>query len=197
MQIAGTHTAAMPNLHRNSLEDLVKHLGRYPDRAFIFVREGLSYAADLVHGPETAMQRQLHEYLSAHQMDWNDLIAKYHGGLLPEPVVEAIDAAGGCEKLNRHISGRELCWGLRDFALKRWGMLARVVLESWNIRTSRDFGRIVFGFIELDMMQKQADDSIEDFDDIYTFEEAFDEPFRAGLLDNENETAENDEEPDS
>jgi len=175
----------MPTEPAHTLEDLVKHLGRYPDQAFLFVREGLSYAAERVHGEETPIQRQLHEYLAGQQMDWHDLIAKYHAGQLPEPVVEAIDAAGGVEKLNRHVTGRELCWGLRDYALGRWGMLARVVLESWNIRCSRDFGRIVFGFIDLNMMQKQPEDTIEDFDEVYSFAEAFDEPFRAGLLDNE------------
>ena len=60
---------------------------------------------------------------------------------------------------DRHVGGRELCWALRDYALLRWGLLARVVLESWNIKSSSDFGRIVFGFIDFDMMRKQDDDS--------------------------------------
>ena len=158
-------------------------MGRYPDTAFIFVREGLSFAAEQIHGPETRIQHEFHDFLVANHMDFNDLVAKYHAGQLPEPVMNAIEAAGGCEQLNRHISGRELCWGLRDYALKRWGFLARAVLESWNIRATLDFGRIVFGFIDADLMQKQADDTIEDFQDVYSFEEAFDEPFRTGLLD--------------
>ena len=86
-------------------------------------------------------------------------------------------AAGGCEKLNRHVGGAELCWGLRDYALNRWGMLARVVLESWNIQSTDDFGRIVFGFIDLDLMQKQAGDKIEDFQKIFSFDDAFRTPF--------------------
>lgn len=160
-----------------SLQDLVEHVGRYPEPAFLFVREGLSYAAERVHGTETEAHRHLHQYLALHHMDWNDMIARYHTGELPEPVVEAIEAAGGCEKLNRHVCGSELCWGLRDYALRRWGMLAQVVLESWSIKSTNDFGRIVFGFIDLDLMQKQADDKIEDFDSIYRFEDAFRVPF--------------------
>ena len=160
-----------------SLEDLVEHVGRYPEQAFLFVREGLSYAAEKVHGLETDAHRHLQLYLAEKKMDWNDMIAQYHAGQLPEPVVEAIEAAGGCEKLNRHVSGAELCWGLRDYALKRWGMLARIVLESWNIESTDDFGRIVFGFIDLDLMQKQVGDKMEDFEKVFSFDEAFRVPF--------------------
>ena len=160
-----------------SLEDLVKHVGRYPEQAFLFVRDGLAFAAERIHGRETEAHRHLQLYLAEKKMDWNDMITQYHAGQLPEPVVEAIEAAGGCERLNRHVSGAELCWGLRDYALKRWGMLARVVLESWNVKSTDDFGRIVFGFIDLDLMQKQDGDRIEDFEKVFLFDEAFRVPF--------------------
>ncbi|MFQ5494615.1 MAG: Minf_1886 family protein [Phycisphaerae bacterium] len=164
-----------------TLQDIVKHVGRYPEEAFVFTREGLGFAADQIHGPETDAHRALQQFLIQNDLDWNDLIARYHTGELPEAVVAAVQAAGGCEKLNRHVGGRELCWGLRDFALQRWSLLARVVLESWNIQSTRDFGRIVFGFIDFDMMRRQEDDTLDDFNDIYSFREAFDEPFRNGL----------------
>ena len=54
-------------------------------------------------------------------------------------------------------------------------MLAKTVLEGWNIKQTNDFGRIVFGFIDFDMMRKQPEDNPEDFDDIYNFNEAFDQ----------------------
>ena len=160
-----------------SLEDLVEHVGRYPADAFLFIREGLGHAAERIHGPETDAHRLLHQFLMEHELDWSELVAQYNAGELPEPVVGAIEESGGCDKLNRHISGRDLCWGLRNFALKRWGMLARVVLESWNVKSTADFGRIVFGFIDLDMMRKQPDDRLEDFDGVYDFREAFDQTF--------------------
>ena len=161
-----------------TLEDLVKHLGQYPEEALLFVREGLSFAADRLHGPETEAHRALAHYLADKDLDWNDLISRYYAGELPNPVVQVIDAAGGCEKLNRHVSGRELCWALRDYALQRWGLMARVVLESWRIRSSADFGRIVFGFIDFDLMRKQDEDQIEDFNNVYAFDEVFETPFR-------------------
>lgn len=161
-----------------TLQNLVEHLGRYSEQAFHFVREGLSRAAQQVHGPETEAHRRLQDYLLANQIDWNELVSKYHSSQLPPEVIEAIDEAGGYEKLNRHVSGRELCWVLRDYAVQRWGMLARLVLGSWNITTTEDFGRIVFGFIEFDLMQKQEDDCIDDFTDVFSFDEAFTSPVR-------------------
>jgi uncharacterized repeat protein (TIGR04138 family) len=155
------------------LQKLITQLGRYTEPAFHFVREGLSRAAHQVHGPETEAHKRLQAYLLDHDLDWNDLVARYHSSALPPEVVDAIDEAGGYDRLDRHVGGRELCWALRDYAVHRWGMLARLVLESWNITTTADFGRIVFGFIEFDLMQKQEDDSIDDFTDVYSFDEAF------------------------
>ncbi len=165
----------MVNEPSRTLRDLVDHVGRYPEDAFLFVREGLSHTADQIHGPETEAHRQLHQYLLRNDLDWSDVIAQYHAGELPDTVVDTIDAAGGCDRLDRHVNGRELCWGLRDYATKRWGMMARVVLESWNVRCTKDFGRIVFGFIDLDMMRRQSDDSLEDFNEVYNFAEALDQ----------------------
>lgn len=157
-----------------TLRELVRHLDRYPEDAFLFVREALSFASDKIHGEETDVQRHLHHFLLQYDMDWPDLIVKYHAGELPESIVEAIDEAGGCDKLNRHISGRELCWAIRDYALQRWGHMARTVLGSWNIRHTNDFGKIVFGFIDFDMMRTQPDDRLEDFEDVFRFEDVFD-----------------------
>ena len=162
-----------------TLSELAKRLGRYPEEAFLFVREGLGFVTDKLHGPETPAHQALHEFIVSEELDWNDLATQYYNGSLAGPVVEAIDAAGGCDNLNRHVSGNQLCWGLRDYALSRWGMLSRAVLDTWNIRSTDDFGRIVFGFIDCDLMQKQPEDTLEDFEDVFSFEEAFDETYRS------------------
>lgn len=163
-----------------TLRDLVEHLGRYPEDAFLFVRDGLTYTADRLHGPETEIHRKLQQYLNANSMDWNDFCQQYEAGTLPKSLVKSINSAGGLEKVNRHVSGRELCWGLRDFALERWGLLARTVLESWRVTDTGDFGEIVFGFIDFDLMRKQPEDDVEDFKEVYSFQEAFEEPFYIG-----------------
>jgi len=72
-----------------------------------------------------------------------------------------------------HVTGQQLCQALREEALDRWGMLARTVLEKWNIRSTMDFGNMVYLLIDHDLMQKTEDDSIEDFRDVYDFDEAF------------------------
>ena len=73
----------------------------------------------------------------------------------------------------RHVSGQQLCAGLRALALEHWGPLAQAVLSSWNIHATRDFGEMVFLLIGLSLMGKQDSDQIEDFDDVYDFQEAF------------------------
>jgi len=74
----------------------------------------------------------------------------------------------------RHVSGHELCYGLRDYAVRQYGDLARLVLHRWNIDRTEDFGRIVFGMVEAGLLRKTDDDSIEDFQGVFHFDEAFD-----------------------
>ncbi|MHC5108594.1 MAG: Minf_1886 family protein [Planctomycetota bacterium] len=170
---------------RETFREMVKRVGLYREEAFHFVREGLGHAAEHVHGPETDAHQLLQRFLISEQLDWAELIERQLSGELPDSILEAIEQAGGIEKLDRHITGRELCWGLRDYALKRWGMLARTVLESWNVRQTADFGRIVFGFIECDLMQKQPGDTKADFDRVFEFQEAFDNAYHPMARDDE------------
>ena len=86
----------------------------------------------------------------------------------PEPQMLNPALAG-----KRHVTGQQLCEGLRDLAIRRWGLLARTVLNSWNIRTTLDFGRIVYALIENDLMQKTEGDSLDDFRDVFDFDQAF------------------------
>src|SRR6478735_3848674 len=59
----------------------------------------------------------------------------------------------GKTRASLHVGGKDLCEGLRDLALIKWGMLARTVLSRWNIRRTVDFGRIVFAMVEHGHMQ--------------------------------------------
>lgn len=73
----------------------------------------------------------------------------------------------------RHVSGQQLCLGLREFAIERFGPLAPCVLRHWNITRTEDFGRIVYALIEAERLAKSPDDSIDDFHAVYDFDEAF------------------------
>ncbi|MCA9286560.1 MAG: hypothetical protein KDA22_15150 [Phycisphaerales bacterium] len=74
---------------------------------------------------------------------------------------------------SRHVSGQQLCMGLRDYAISQFGLLAPTVLEHWHIRRSDDFGRIVFAMIEHGLMSKTEEDTLDDFRGVYDFDEAF------------------------
>ncbi|MEO1235638.1 MAG: Minf_1886 family protein [Planctomycetota bacterium] len=74
---------------------------------------------------------------------------------------------------SRHVSGKMLCEGLRDFALQQYGLLAGTVLRRWHVTRCEDFGQIVFAMVESGMMHKTDDDSIDDFRDVFSFRDAF------------------------
>ena len=69
-----------------------------------------------------------------------------------------------------HISGQDLCKGLGELAIEKWGRLAMQVLNSWQIKKTRDFGEIVYLLIEHQWLSAQPADSIDDFNDVYDFE---------------------------
>lgn len=77
---------------------------------------------------------------------------------------------------SRHVSGTQLCMGLRDHAIDRYGLLAKSVLNKWGIYETRDFGSIIFALVDAGLMRTTDEDSIEDFEDVYDFAEEFASP---------------------
>jgi len=77
----------------------------------------------------------------------------------------------------RHISGQELLEGLREYALKEYGPMARTVLGEWGVHRTEDFGEIVFNMVEHGIFSKTNTDSREDFQGGYDFDQAFRDPF--------------------
>lgn len=122
-------------------EAIRANAGPYPLVAFEFVREGLAFTVEHLHGQE----RSARLGRSAAALTGDD----------------------------RHITGQQLCIGLRDFAIRQYGLLAPSVLASWHVRRTDDFGRIVFAMIAGKVMRKTSRDSIEDFRSVYDFDEAF------------------------
>lgn len=120
-----------------ALEEVVDEVGLYPIEAYEFVREGLGYTVNQIHGARKK-----------------------------DPAI------------SRHVSGQDLCKGLREFALKKWGLMARAVLERWNVHRTLDFGKIVFALVDKELMQKTEDDELDDFRDVYDFEDGFETGYR-------------------
>jgi len=80
----------------------------------------------------------------------------------------------------RHVSGQTLCEGLRQMALEKYGRLALLVLSTWGLKTTRDFGEIVYTLIDHEWMSAQPTDTIDDFNEVYNFEATFKEQFVFG-----------------
>jgi uncharacterized repeat protein (TIGR04138 family) len=85
----------------------------------------------------------------------------------------------------RHVSGSELASAVRDLALARYGPMARTVLEHWGVHATRDLGEIVFLLVESGILIKQDSDSREDFEGLYSFEEAFETGYPWAALEGE------------
>jgi len=77
-----------------------------------------------------------------------------------------------------HLTGQQLCEAVRRLALEQFGLMARVVLNSWGVRSTSDFGEIVYNLIDIGMMKKSASDRREDFDEVFDFVDAFDRRFK-------------------
>lgn len=73
----------------------------------------------------------------------------------------------------RHVTGQQLCMGLRDLAQQRWGMLAGTVLRKWGLTRTEDFGTIVYAMIDRRELRASEGDSIDDFRGVFDFDEAF------------------------
>ena len=71
-----------------------------------------------------------------------------------------------------HVSGPQLLDGIRDLALREFGLMARTVFRMWGINNTADFGELVFNLVEAKLMSKTARDSRTDFHDVYDLDEA-------------------------
>ena len=72
-----------------------------------------------------------------------------------------------------HLTGQQLCEAVRQFAVHQYGYLAKLVLNSWGIRSTSDIGEIVYNLIAINVMKKSESDRREDFDGVYDFERVF------------------------
>ena len=125
-------------------------------------------------GPEKSIEQIVRE-VGAYPVEAFDFVQR---GL--QYTVEKMHGATKVQstKVSRHVTGQDLCEGLRQFALMQWGLLAGTVLKRWNVRRTDDFGRIVFAMVDNRWMQKTEHDNIDDFRDVFDFASAFEEGYR-------------------
>lgn len=138
---------------KHPLAELIKRDRRFPLDAYVFVFEALNYAQN-----ELGMGKDAVPDTPLDPEDVPD-----------EPAPE------------RHVTGQELCEAIRRYSIEQFGLMARVVLQSWNIKRTSDFGDIVFNLIEINQFRKTKEDRREDFNDVYDFRTAFETEFHADL----------------
>ncbi len=82
---------------------------------------------------------------------------------------------------DRHVGGRELLIGIKEYASDQFGPMAALVFERWGVRRSGDFGEIVFNLIDAELLSRRPSDSRLDFADGIDFRETFAEKHRQSL----------------
>ncbi len=87
----------------------------------------------------------------------------YH--FLLEALEVAIELAGKeqADGPERHVTGGQVLLGLEHLGLERFGPLGATVWRLWGVRSSLDWGHIVFRLVEVGRLSRQESDSLEDF----------------------------------
>lgn len=78
----------------------------------------------------------------------------------------------------RHVTGRELLEGIKEYAIDQFGYMARTVFEQWGTVRGADFGEIVFNLVENGLMGKTESDTKDDFNIGYDFQKVLEEQFK-------------------
>ncbi len=131
------------------LLQLLRDDPRFKIDAYQFVRDALAYAQEVLEmGTET-----------------------------PTDLTQEEETDADCARVEAHLTGQQLCEGIRQYAQEQYGLMAKTVLNSWGIQRTGDFGDIVYNLIEIGLMKKSKTDRREDFDDVYDFDTAFREQF--------------------
>lgn len=76
------------------------------------------------------------------------------------------------EEETRHITGPQLCVGVRDLALAQYGPFAPEVLGHWGVGRGEDVGEIVYNLIRHGMMSRSEEDRREDFHGVMEYDES-------------------------
>ena len=125
---------------------LLREDQRYKFEAYQFVREGLDFAQEVMK-------------FGADEETEN-----------PPPEEKP---AKKSKKTAKHVTGQQLCHALKQYAVKQYGLMAKLVLNSWGLKKTDDFGEIVYNLISIGAMSKSKRDRKEDFSAVFDFEQAF------------------------
>jgi len=135
---------------------LLKEDRRYKIDAYAFVFEALNYAhTQLGMGTDRPAEAEVEAEAEAEE-----------------------EAEESPRESERHLTGRQLCEAIRQYALEQYGYMAKSVLNSWGVHSTGDFGEIVFNLIGIGQMRKTPEDKREDFNDVFDFETGLRQSFK-------------------
>jgi uncharacterized repeat protein (TIGR04138 family) len=80
-----------------------------------------------------------------------------------------------------HVTGPQLLEGVRDLALREFGLMARTVFRTWGINRTADIGEIVFNLVAANLMSKTDEDNRDDFRDVYDLDRVLVHDYRIDL----------------
>lgn len=81
-----------------------------------------------------------------------------------------------------HVNGEELLRGACEFAVQEYGLMAPVVFKLWGIRTSDDFGEMVFRLIDAEKLSKSENDDPGDFRGLFDIDKMLAEQFETASV---------------
>lgn len=93
---------------------------------------------------------------------------------------EALKLAQKKYQRKKHVSGKELLDGIKELALEKFGPMSKNVFEHWGVESTDDFGEMVFLLVKGGLLSKTNSDSIEDFHEVYSFDEVFIKEYKYG-----------------
>jgi len=96
-------------------------------------------------------------------------------------VLEALNFTQKKFRRVKHVTGKELLEGIKEFVMHRFGPLGLSVLKYWGIQSTQDFGHIVFNLVDKKLLTKTDDDRFDDFKDVYDFDHVFTQVYRQRL----------------
>jgi uncharacterized repeat protein (TIGR04138 family) len=82
-----------------------------------------------------------------------------------------------------HVCGEELLRGACAMAVRDFGLMAAVVFRRWGVRTTDDFGTLVFKLIEAGRLSRSDEDDPDDFHEVFDLDKALTEGFELTLSD--------------
>jgi uncharacterized repeat protein (TIGR04138 family) len=98
-----------------------------------------------------------------------------------EFVLDALSFSQKKFRRSKHVTGKELLEGVKILLMEQFGPMTISVLRHWGVKTTEDFGNIVFNLIDKKVLSKTEEDDIESFKNVYDFDMVFDKGYRAGL----------------